>query len=234
MINSHSFKAIILASPHDRNNHLIDYVQNYFPDKNVIRVSSIEQLNIEYLRKLNPEYIFFPHWSWVIPEEIHSEFDCIIFHMTDLPYGRGGSPLQNLIVRGHKETMLSAIKCVSELDSGPVYLKQPLSLSGSAEQILQRASVIIGDMIVEFLRRRPVPIKQQGQVVYFKRRCPEDGNISNLTSLSDIYDYIRMLDGDGYPHAFFKTSYAHFEFTDAEFKDDCIEARVLIRRINSD
>ena len=47
--------------------------------------------------------------------------------MTDLPYGRGGSPLQNLIVRGHKHTMISAIKCVKELDAGPIYLKKPLT-----------------------------------------------------------------------------------------------------------
>jgi methionyl-tRNA formyltransferase len=234
MSNFHSSKTIILASPHYRNNDLMDYVQNYFPDRNVICVSSNEQLNIEYLRKLNPEYIFFPHWSSIIPKEIYSEFNCIIFHMTDLPYGRGGSPLQNLIIRGHKETMLTAIKCVSELDAGPVYLKQPLSLSGSAEQILQRASVVIGQMIVEFLRRQIEPIEQQGEAVYFKRRCPEDGDISNLTSLSNIYDYIRMLDANGYPRAFFKTSHAHIEFMDAEFKDDCIVARVLIRRIDCD
>ena len=42
--------------------------------------------------------------------------------MTDLPFGRGGSPLQNLIVRGYKETMLSAIKCVGEVDAGPIYI----------------------------------------------------------------------------------------------------------------
>ena len=44
--------------------------------------------------------------------------------MTDLPYGRGGSPLQNLIINGHKETMMSALRCVQELDAGPIYLKK--------------------------------------------------------------------------------------------------------------
>ena len=32
-------------------------------------------------------------------QEIHENYKCIIFHMTDLPFGRGGSPLQNLISR---------------------------------------------------------------------------------------------------------------------------------------
>jgi len=37
--------------------------------------------------------------------------------MTDVPYGRGGSPLQNLIVRGHTETKLTALRCVRDLDA---------------------------------------------------------------------------------------------------------------------
>ena len=51
-----------------------------------------------------------------IPTEIFTSFECIVFHMTDLPYGRGGSPLQNLIVRGHKKTKVSALKVVKEVD----------------------------------------------------------------------------------------------------------------------
>ena len=62
----------------------------------------------------------------------------MIFHMTDVLYGRGGSPLQNFIIRGHKETKLTAMKCVKELDAGPVYLKEFLSLLGNAEEIYMR------------------------------------------------------------------------------------------------
>ena len=56
--------------------------------------------------------------------------------MTDLPYGRGGSPLQNLIIiRGLKTTKITAFKCVAEIDVGPVYLKKTLSLEGNAQDI---------------------------------------------------------------------------------------------------
>jgi methionyl-tRNA formyltransferase len=44
--------------------------------------------------------------------------------MTDLPFGRGGSPLQNLISRKIYNTKLSAIRVVKELDAGPVFLKK--------------------------------------------------------------------------------------------------------------
>jgi methionyl-tRNA formyltransferase len=56
--------------------------------------------------------------------------------MTDIPYGRGGSPLQNLIARRRKKkTKLSALRMVEELDAGPVYTKTNISLMGRAEEI---------------------------------------------------------------------------------------------------
>lgn len=223
-------RPIIIASPHQRNDSLEMQVASRLAGKEVIRIRSPQELLPEKMEALNPEWIFFPHWSWIIPREIHTRFDCVIFHMTDLPYGRGGSPLQNLIVRGHKETMLSALKCEAGLDTGPIYLKRPLSLSGTAEEILGRASDMIADMIVEIVQTGPVPLSQQGEVVEFKRRQPKDGNLFDLDSLVRIYDYIRMLDAEGYPLAFIDTSHMHMEFMDARLTDEYVEAKVRIRR----
>ena len=75
-------------------------------------VSSPDELTFETVSNLAPRYIFFMHWSWKVPEEIFNNYECICFHMTDVPYGKGGSPLQNLIVRGHRHTRLSALRMV--------------------------------------------------------------------------------------------------------------------------
>lgn len=229
-----SLRPILIASPHRRNDSLEQQLINLFSGRDVVRIRSPQGLTLGILEKLNPEYIFFPHWSWIIPKEIHAKFTCIIFHMTDVPYGRGGSPLQNLIIRGHKKTMLTALKCVSELDAGPIYLKRPLSLSGTAEEILGRASDLIADMIVEIVQTKPTLVPQQGEIVEFKRRQPDDGNISELDRLAQIYDYIRMLDADGYPHAFIETPHMHLEFRGAHLSDQYVEARVRIRRKTRD
>lgn len=227
MSNS-SPRPIIIASPHSRNDSLETQVASRLNGRDVVRIRSPQELLPERLEKLNPEYIFFPHWSWIIPKEIHTKFVCVIFHMTDLPYGRGGSPLQNLIVLGHKETMLSALKCETGLDSGPVYLKRPLSLTGTAEEILGRASNLISEMIIEIVQSAPMPIPQQGEVVEFKRRKPKDGDIFGLETLAQIYNYIRMLDADGYPRAFIDTTHMHLEFMDAQVGEQYVEARVRI------
>ena len=86
-------------------------------------VSKPEGMSLDFVKKLNPRYIFFLHWSWLVPEELFANYECVCFHMTDVPYGRGGSPLQKLIARGHRETKLTALRMVGELDAGPVYYK---------------------------------------------------------------------------------------------------------------
>ena len=177
-------------------------------------ISSKEELSIEKIMEISPRYIFFPHWSYLIPENIYSAYECVVFHMTDLPYGRGGSPLQNLILRHQTETKMTALRCINEIDAGPVYLKRPLNLNGTAQDIFLRAAVLIQSMIQELIVTEPEPLPQQGSVVVFNRKKPEESNLlfSNIANLNDLYDFIRMLDADGYPNAFFDLGGLRFKF----------------------
>ena len=226
---------IIIATPHKRNDQLVGYLQETLSDYEVSRITAKEELAEENLNKLAPEYIFFPHWSWIIPDSIHKKYNCIIFHMTDLPYGRGGSPLQNLIVRNHKSTKLSAIVCTTELDGGDVYMKESLELSGSAEEILQRASNLMKSMIQQIVSNGMQPTPQTGDVVTFERRKPEDSNMASLDSLERVYDWIRMLDADGYPPAFLDVGPFRLEFKNAHKTETGeVMSEVLVREKSND
>lgn len=191
-------------------------------------ITDHKELTLDNLNKINPEIIFFPHWSWIIPAEIYQSFECVIFHMADLPYGRGGSPLQNLIVRGHTDTMISALRCSKNVDAGPVYMKTSLSLLGTAEEIFIRAGKKIRKMIEFIIKDCPEAREQVGEVIEFKRRKPSEGDIGKLKSLEETYNYIRMLDGEGYPRAFFETEDLRFEFSRASLKHGRILADVKI------
>ena len=114
--------------------------------------------------------VFFPYWSFKISKELLNKYECIGFHMTDLPYGRGGSPLQNLILRGFTETVITAFRITDEWDAGPIYCKRPLSLEGTAQEIFDRASnIIYNDMIPFILTHEIEPVPQEGEVVCFHR-----------------------------------------------------------------
>lgn len=192
-------------------------------------IKSQTELTVEYLKKVAPQYVFFPHWSYIIPREIYESFECVIFHMTDLPYGRGGSPLQNLISRGIYETKISALQCAQGIDAGPIYMKVPFNLYGTAEEIYLRASQIIEDMIVEILQKKPQPVEQTGEIVTFTRRKPEQSNIDSIADLNKLFDHIRMLDAEGYPPAFLENECFTIEFHRASLKGDHIICDAIIK-----
>lgn len=213
-------KTYIILSQKTWNNNLVERLQQQFPEYKFIHISTREDFTQEHLQELNPDKVFIPHWSYIIPENIWGNFECIVFHMTDLPYGRGGSPLQNLIVRGHKETKVSALRVEKGLDTGDIYMKKPLSLYGSAEEIYMRASGIIETMIEEIILTNPKPQKQTGEPVEFKRRKAADSDISGLNDLDTIYDNIRMLDAEGYPKACLTIGEVKYEFSRVQQKAD--------------
>ncbi len=82
--------------------------------------------------------------------------------MTDLPFGRGGSPLQNLIERGIENTKISAIKVDDGIDTGDIYFKESLNLNGTADEIFIRASqIIFNKMIPKIINEKILPKKQK-------------------------------------------------------------------------
>jgi methionyl-tRNA formyltransferase len=208
-------RKFVILSEKPWHKELLHKLESNFSETEWILISEKENFNYEFLKKLNPDKIFIPHWSYIIPSVIFENFECIVFHMTDLPFGRGGSPLQNLISKGHTETKISALKVEKGIDTGPVYLKKELQLLGTAQEIFIRTSAIVEEMISEIIYKNLTPKNQEGEVVEFKRRKPEDGNIENLEEISKIYDYIRMLDCDGYPPAFIETKHYRLEFSRA-------------------
>lgn len=187
-----------------------------------------EELTFKLVSKINPKYIFFLHWSWKVPSEIIDNFECVCFHMTDVPYGRGGSPLQNLILRGHRKTKLTALRMAQDFDAGPVYMKEDLCLEGNAEEIYIRASHLSAKMINHIIEKKPVPQPQIGDAVIFQRRKPNESRIPELTTLENLHDFIRMLDAKGYPPAFIEHAGFRFAFSRAAIYNDRIVADVTI------
>lgn len=217
----------IVASVRDCN------IQNYYKITRNISAdwhlfTTEEELTFEKVEQLKPRYIFFPHWSWSIPEDIFKDFECVAFHMTDLPFGRGGSPLQNLISRGIYETIISAFRVTDLLDAGPIYLKRKLCLHGSADEMFARASYIIFDMIGFIIANQPTPVEQEGNPLVFKRRTPKESLIPDVPDLNKVFDWIRMLDAEEYPKAFIETKNLRLEFTRANLKNGYILADVRI------
>jgi methionyl-tRNA formyltransferase len=209
------------------NRRLFDEELSHLPGRWVF-ADDPASLTPDVVREIGPSYIFFLHWSWKVPDEIVKQFRCVCFHMSDVPYGRGGSPLQNLIARGHRHTKLTAMSMTEEWDAGAIYGKESLSLEGGAEEIFLRAGRLSASMIRRIVVDEPKPLPQTGKIVQFKRRTPAESEVREPASLEDLFDFIRMLDADGYPHAFLNHLGLRFEFSRAALYDGRIMADVTI------
>lgn len=195
-------------------------------------ITNREDLNLKALLSIKPDYIFFPHWSWKVEKEVFSKFKCVVFHTAPLPIGRGGSPLQNLILRGYKESPIHALEMEEELDSGAILATRSVKLEGSLTEIFGRCAPLVQEMIVEICESTPTRAPQLGSGERFTRIGPEMGDLSrHQGNLRQIYDKIRMLDAVDYPRAHFVVGNYLYEFTEAKEFESELHAKVRITKL---
>jgi len=213
-------------------NHLIEDIlkSSKLLNENSIVVKNKNELNLKFINHHKPDFIMFPHWSHKVPAEIYQNFKCICFHSSPLPYGRGGSPIQNMIKLGHNETEVCSLLMTEEFDAGPVYIRTKTSLKGNLDQILIRIYKAIADQIHELLKKDIEPVEQVGKVVKFSRIT--DNSIEFNQPLIKIFDKIRMLDSSIYPQSYIDIEDCKIEFKNAIYKEDQIEANISIKKIS--
>ena len=174
----------------------------------------------------------FPHWSSKVDSRIVNDFKCICFHSSPLPYGRGGSPIQNMITKGHHETEVCSLLMVEDFDAGPIFLRTKIKLDGRLDEILQRVYQAISEQILEFMNKDLQSEVQKGKVTIFKRLL--DNRIFLNKSLEEIYNKIRMLDSDLYPNPYIDLDNKRIEFYNAKLKNNTLKANIVIRNTDAD
>ena len=210
-------------------------VEKVFQKKGIIEkedliIRTTKELEFEKVKKFNPDFIMFPHWSHKVEEKIISKFTCICFHSAPLPYGRGGSPIQNMIKRGFKETELCSLIMTNEFDAGPILLRTKFKLDGSLDRILDRMYSLSANQIKKIKSENLKPKQQVGDVVNFKRLSQMDNELNLDKNNSEIYDQIRMLDSEYYPKSYLKLEDKIIEFFDAKYIDGVVEAKIKIKK----
>lgn len=194
-------------------------------------ISRKEDLNAKLIQDFKPDFIFFPHWNWIVDKKIYQNHNCIVFHTSPLPYGRGGSPIQNLILNGYEHTPVCALQMTSELDSGPIYERINISLEGKLETIFLRINNAINKLIIKIVNNQVIPLPQEGEPHFFKRLTEKNNEIPMEISLKEIYDRVRMLDHKDYPNAYIIYGNNKIEFYNASLGKDYLELKCKIKKL---
>ena len=185
--------------------------------KNFILINGKDNLTLSKLKKINPQFIFFPDWSWIVPNEIIKKYSCVCIHESNLPKFRGGSPLQNQIIHGVKKTKSTAFLMNDKLDAGKILLKKDLSLDGSLDEIFLKMEKNNYDLITKIIQGKFKLSSQKGKPSFYSRRKPSQSELKNLNhSKLYLHNFIRML-SDPYPNAFIKIGSKKIIFKSSKF-----------------
>lgn len=172
--------------------------------------------SLEDYKKFEEEKIqwtFFFHWGNIVPESIYKNHRCVVLHTSNLPDFRGGSPIQNQILSGVRHSKVNAIKMVKKIDAGPIYCSEEVSLQGSLTDIWVAISDSSFNLIKKCIEENITPIEQTEFNPIVKRRKTSEIPLDKITTIEVLYDYIRMLDAEGYEKSFVRIGNFKIEFS---------------------
>lgn len=180
--------------------------------------------------RYNPDWIFFFHWSELVHKDIHEKYKCVVVHTSNLPDGRGGSPLQNQILDNIISSRVNLIEMSNSLDSGAIYISHPITLQGNLTDIWFMIANIAKKLILKCITNSLTPVPQNGNTSIYKRRNDNKLIFDNTKDILYIYDQIRMLDADGYPNVYIQLGDYILEFSRAKLESKSVIADVRITK----
>jgi len=141
----------------------------------------------------------------------------LVVHASDLPHGKGWSPMTWQILDEATAIPLTLFEASSDLDSGPIYCQKLLELQGyelaPEWQRLQAESTI--ELCLNWLKSYPdslASVLQSGTESFYERRRPEDSRLSTELSLRELFPLLQVVDNQAYP-AFFELKGRRFRFS---------------------
>jgi methionyl-tRNA formyltransferase len=128
-------------------------------------------------------------YGLIIPEEILNLFNGHIYniHASLLPRWRGAAPIHRAIEAGDKETGITIMKIVNQLDAGPMIMKEkvPISAEDTTDFLSKKLSKLGASMINAFLKNI-----ERGKVIKLKKQNEEDvtyaKKINKLEAIADL------------------------------------------------
>lgn len=156
------------------------------------------------------DFCFCLSFSQLLPSNIRQQFKhTLVVHESDLPAGKGWSPLAWQIIEGKKRIPVTLFEAVEEVDSGSIYAQRWIEFEGhELVDVLREGQARATQEICKwFIDHYPVSLsearEQQGQESYYARRRPQDSELDPKKTIVEQFDLLRAVDNERYP-AWFK------------------------------
>jgi methionyl-tRNA formyltransferase len=137
------------------------------------------------------------------PEFLSRARASLCVHESNLPSGKGFSPLTWQIIEGLSDIPINLFYATNEGDAGPVVYRENMSFEG--HELIDEIREIQGLMTVDLCTRffsepaPPLGIEQEGTASYYRRRTPADSELDPQKTLAELFDQLRIVDKIRYP-----------------------------------
>jgi methionyl-tRNA formyltransferase len=161
------------------------------------------------------DFVFLLGCIGIVPPNILNKSKLnLVIHESDLPRGRGWSPLSWQVIEGKNRIPITLFEAREALDSGPIFLKDYIELDGTELlfDIKMKQGLMTIELVCKFLERWPdlVPIEQTCNSTSYPKRSIEDDKINVHKTIAENFDHLRIVDNEKYP--------AWFEFRGKKYK----------------
>ena len=168
-------------------------------------------------------------YGQIVPDEVLNapRFGCVNLHGSLLPKYRGAAPIQRAVWNQDKESGMSLMKMVSEMDAGPVFSEERILLdeeettSSLFDKMADAASrLLIRDF--DKICREDASYTEQDKtlVTYAKKISKDDERIDLSRSDQEIFAQIRALSLEPGGYVFIKKR--KFKILEAHYHDHSI------------
>jgi methionyl-tRNA formyltransferase len=202
-------------------------VKEFALEKNipVYQFKNINQEGFEILKNFKPDVLVLVAFGQILKQDILNIALPINLHGSLLPKYRGPSPIQTAILKGEKETGVSIIKMVDEVDAGDILLQKKVSIdnddtSGSLfEKIADAGAKAIVESLDLINKNKIVFVPQEHEkATYTLMLTKENSKLDFNDTLINIINKIRAYNPS--PVAFFELDNVKYKVYKAKICDD--------------
>lgn len=169
---------------------------------------------VKIVRKISEvdkaDILFLISCSEIISAADRARFgNVFVIHGSDLPSGRGWSPVVWQVLAGQRKITISLIEAQDPVDTGDIWAQEVIDIEKSdlfddINEKLFQAELRLMSKAVTLVSAGHAPKKQnEDGASYFRKRTPADSEINPNSSIAEAFDAIRIADPNRYP-AFFR------------------------------
>ena len=173
-------------------------------EKHKLRIYQPDNINkqesVEFLKKLDADISVVVAFGQILSKSILAipKIISLNLHASLLPKYRGAAPIRQAIINGERQTGLTIIKLVEELDAGPIILQKRIDIEDydNAISLEEKLSDLGGNLIIQALdlirdKKHSLVIQNEKEASYAPKLKKEDGLINWDKSARSISNLIR-------------------------------------------